>query len=74
MAILEARCYWAGILIERHQLADDQMQEVLLRTLEERLQKGEILFASCGVTHVLTELCVDIMREKVLVSMHNLKK
>ena len=67
------RCYWAGMLIEEHEIQSEREEEHLMETLKKRLTSKQIRFVQLGVTFILDLLCVDAYEKGALVFMKNLK-
>ena len=67
------RCYWAGMIIEEHEIQSEREEEHLMESLKKRLTSKQIRFVQFGVIFILDLLCVDVYEKGVLVAMKNLK-
>lgn len=67
------KCFWAGRLIVVPDLDNELSIEEKLEEIEKRLKQKQVKLIACGTEFLITELCVDVMQDKELVAMHNLK-
>ena len=56
---ISIRCFWAGMLIETHPVTEENSTDKIISDLQSRLSEGRLTFLQYGVTHVLSELCLD---------------
>ena len=67
------KCFWAGRLIVIPDLEDGLSIEEKLEEIEKRLKQKQIKLSACGTEFLITELCVDVVQDGKLITMHNLK-
>lgn len=67
------KCFWAGQLVSIFEVERDMEITEKIAELQERLKSKKITHVSCWHTFVLTELCIDVMKDKKLIATHNLK-
>ncbi len=60
MAII--RCFWAGILVKKEEIPAERVSE-FLKEIEKHMRIKNMKHTSCGVTHTLDKLCIDVVHE-----------
>ena len=71
--MLELKSYWAGILVQREDIADELLPE-RVEEIKDVLKSGDMTYVHSGTTFVLEEVCVDVYREGKLHKLLQFKK